>query len=88
MASSESSIHSFVVRLWLEMPAGEAADAQWRGRIIHVASGAHRYFDDLQEMQDFIRQYQAAALPPNRPAAPTQAPLAAGRWRRWWRKPG
>ncbi|MBI1762127.1 MAG: hypothetical protein HYR56_11910 [Acidobacteria bacterium] len=89
MDSGESSIHSFIVRLWLETPVGAAGEAQWRGRIVHVPSGASRYFDDLQEMLGFIRAYQMTTPPPGSPAAPAATALRAEPWwRRWWRGRG
>jgi hypothetical protein len=38
----DPSVHSFVVRIWIEETAEEAAEVLWRGRITHVASKKKR----------------------------------------------
>jgi hypothetical protein len=59
MGLPESSIHSFVIKLWLEETAEEAGRARqaWRGYITHVPSEARRYIQDLDEITDFIAPY-------------------------------
>jgi hypothetical protein len=53
-ALPESSRYSYVIRLWFEATAAEAGHAQWRGHITNVASGERRFFEDLDEIADFI----------------------------------
>lgn len=53
----EPSIHSFVVKIWLEESAQESGRALWRGRIVHVASGNNRFFKSMEELVIFIRSY-------------------------------
>jgi hypothetical protein len=55
----ERLTHPFVVKLWLEERALEGGCATWRGYIIHVPSGAVRYFQDLEEILRFVRVYLA-----------------------------
>jgi hypothetical protein len=47
--------HSFVVRLWLEAPAGEIYEPKWRGHIIHFPSQLDSYFDDFDHIGSFIK---------------------------------
>jgi hypothetical protein len=54
MDLSESSIHSFVIRIWLEEMPDEAGQAKWRGRIVHVTSGRDRYFENFDEITPFV----------------------------------
>lgn len=54
MDLTESKVHSFIVKLWLE---GEADPLTWHGQITHVPSGARRYFKTLNEITDFISHY-------------------------------
>ena len=54
MDLSESKVHSFIVKLWLE---GETNPLVWHGQITHVPSGARRYFKKLSEITDFISDY-------------------------------
>ena len=75
MDLSESQVHSFIVKLWLESVAEDARRAVWQGHITHVPSGERRYFRDLGEIRSFIEPYLAAGgVEPD------------GRVRRWLRR--
>jgi hypothetical protein len=54
MDLSEFSVHSFVIRIWLEETPDEAGRAKWRGRIVHVTSGTERYFEGFDEIALFV----------------------------------
>ncbi len=54
MDLAESTVHSFIVKVWLEDESGETS---WHGYITHVPSGARRYFKKLSDVTDFIKQY-------------------------------
>jgi hypothetical protein len=54
---SDSSTHSFVVKIWLEQPADETGPARWRGHITHVPSGHRRYLTTLTDVAGFIAPY-------------------------------
>ena len=56
MDLTEATVHSFIVKLWLENE-GEANQIAWRGHITHVPSGARRYVKALSDITDFITQY-------------------------------
>lgn len=47
-------IQSFVARFWLEQT--EDADPRWRGHIRHVQGCEETYFQDLEEMSEFMQQ--------------------------------
>lgn len=53
----ESSIYSFIVKIWLEESAEGTEQAAWRGHITHVPSGERRYLRDLDEIAAFIVPY-------------------------------
>lgn len=57
MDLSESHVHSFIVKLWLESVTEEAGRAVWHGQITHVPGGERRHFRDLDEIRDFIEPY-------------------------------
>ena len=57
MDLAESTVHSFIVKLWLEDEGGENSRLRWHGYITHVPSGARRSFKKLSEVTDFIKQY-------------------------------
>ena len=57
LVAPESRTHSFLLRLWREASAAEAGRDIWRGHITHVASGASRYFTDLDQVVVFITPY-------------------------------
>jgi len=57
MDLAESTVHSFIVKLWLEDDGGETSRLKWHGYITHVPSGARRSFRKLSEVTDFIGQY-------------------------------
>ena len=73
MASPESNLHSFIVRLWLEETEEETERAVWRGHITHVPSGTRRYLKDLSEIAAFIAPYLDVEE------------AGTGWWRRWLR---
>ena len=54
MDFSESKVHSFIVKLWLE---GDANAFIWHGHITHVPSGERRYFKKLSGITDFVSEY-------------------------------
>jgi hypothetical protein len=45
----------FIVRIWLEPREVEAAPAECRGVVEHVASGQRRFFRELGDLDEFIR---------------------------------
>ncbi len=47
-------IQSFVARFWLEQ--ADDADPKWRGHIRHVQGCEEIYFQDLEEMSEFMQQ--------------------------------
>jgi hypothetical protein len=53
----EFNTHSFVVKIWREDPAGDPAEARWRGHITHVPSGDRRYLKSLNEVVAFMVPY-------------------------------
>jgi hypothetical protein len=54
---SESTTHSFVVKIWLEEEGDAVAPARWRGHITHVPSGRRRYLSALSDIAAFIAPY-------------------------------
>lgn len=78
MDLSESQVHSFVVKLWLETVAEEAGRAVWQGHITHVPDGERRHFRDLDEVRDFIEPYLAHGRP--------REGGGGGKMRRWLRR--
>jgi len=58
-ASAEFSVHSFIVKVWLEEDA-TVSNRIWRGHITHVPSGEKRYLKNLGEITAFIEPYLKA----------------------------
>lgn len=56
MDLDESTVHSFIVKLWLE-GEGETNDLIWHGYITHVPSGSRRYLKALSDITDFVQEY-------------------------------
>jgi len=57
MDLSESTLHSFIIKLWLEAD-GEKSEANiWRGYITHVPTGDRRYLKNLSDITDFVQEY-------------------------------
>jgi hypothetical protein len=54
---SESTTHSFVVKIWLEEEGDAAGSARWCGHITHVPSGRRRYLSALSDIAAFIVPY-------------------------------
>lgn len=52
-----SSVHSFIVKLWLEPPPDKTSHATWRGNITHVPDGRRQYLKELGDITDFIGPY-------------------------------
>ncbi|HET6980053.1 MAG TPA: hypothetical protein VFI24_27215 [Pyrinomonadaceae bacterium] len=59
MDISESKVHSFIVKIWLEDDSDETEKPVWRGHITHVPSGERRYLKKLNDIRDFIERYLA-----------------------------
>jgi hypothetical protein len=52
--NGESSLLSFVVRIWKEDPASEEQQPSWRGHITPVPGGERHYFKSIGEIPDLI----------------------------------
>jgi hypothetical protein len=59
-ASAEFSVHSFIVKVWLEEEATRNSDSIWHGHITHVPSGEKRYLKNLDQIALFIQPYLEA----------------------------
>jgi hypothetical protein len=57
MDTSESKVHSFIVKLWQETEG--TGKGKWHGYITHVPDAGRRYFKDLHEIVSFIKPYLA-----------------------------
>jgi len=57
MDVAESTLHSFIVKLWLDYEGGKKGRRVWRGYITHVPSGAQRYLNSLSDIEEFIKEY-------------------------------
>jgi hypothetical protein len=57
MEITESNLHSFVVKVWLEETCDEPPKVIWHGYITHVPDGERRYLKDANEVSDFIALY-------------------------------
>ena len=53
----EFSTQSFLIKIWVEETAAEAGETLWRGHITHVHSGERQYFQDLEDMMNFMQPY-------------------------------
>lgn len=53
----ETSVQSFVIKIWLEESAEESGRAVWRGRIVHVASDTRKSIKSTDEIVAFIQSY-------------------------------
>jgi hypothetical protein len=49
-------VSTFIVRLWTVQEPGLTDAPRGRGRIDHVQSGEHAYFEQLSEGLEFLRQ--------------------------------
>ena len=54
---SESTIQSFVIKIWLEKSPQASTAAPWHGRITHVATGEYRSVKNMEEITEFIGVY-------------------------------
>lgn len=61
MEHTETTTHSFIIRIWLEETALEAGKARWRGHITHIPSNK-RYFlnNRLEGIATFVVPYLEA----------------------------
>ena len=57
METSDPSVHSFIVKIWIEASATGEGRAAWRGHIVHVPSGGRRYLKELDDISDFVMPY-------------------------------
>lgn len=57
MDAGEATVHSFIVKLWLEGDDGQGKRTAWHGYITHVPTGARRYLQSLSDVTEFIKQH-------------------------------
>ena len=57
MDLSESTLHSFIIKLWLEVDCNQSEPNVWRGYNAHVPTGNRRYLKRLSDVTDFIQEY-------------------------------
>jgi hypothetical protein len=57
MDAGEATVHSFIVKLWLEGDDGQGQRIAWHGYITHVPTGARRYLQSLSDVTEFIKQH-------------------------------
>ena len=57
MDLAESTLHSFIIKLWLESDSNKNEENGWRGFITHVPSGDRRYIKRLSDITDFVQEY-------------------------------
>ena len=53
----ESSPHSYIVKVWPEQIDENGQWIVWRGHITHVPSGVQQYFENLNDVTEFIKPY-------------------------------
>lgn len=57
MDTSESKVHSFIVKLWLDEAGDTTRKVVWHGYITHVPDGERRYLKRLSEIVEFIKPH-------------------------------
>ncbi len=57
MDQFDDTVHSFLLRIWLEEIKQETQDTKYRGHIINVATGERRYFEHFWDATDFISKF-------------------------------
>lgn len=57
METPEATVHSFIVKLWLEETGDDTKPAGCHGYITHVPSGARNYLRELADILTFIKPY-------------------------------
>lgn len=63
MDSSETDIHSFILKLWLEESQEGKEKKRLRGHITHVASGERHYLQNLDDVRDFVSRFLGLDYP-------------------------
>jgi len=53
----ESTTHSFIIKIWVEVSLDDGSRAGWHGHITHVPGGQRRYVKDLNEITVFIKPF-------------------------------
>lgn len=78
MVKPESTVHSFIVKLWQE--DDEMGKSKWHGHITHVPDAGRRYLQDLRDIISFIEPYLADSASEGLPARPKPG------WLKWARR--
>jgi len=63
---TETNVHSFIVKLWLEEARDDTERTVWHGYVTHVPDGERRYLRDLNDIHEFIRCYLGEMDDPHR----------------------
>ena len=67
MGKPESTIFSFVVKIWVERIAGRPRNVRWHGTITHIPSGDRQYFRRLRDIPALIAPHlEALGIRPGR----------------------
>lgn len=77
MRTSESKVHSFIVKLWQEDDG--TGESKWHGYITHVPDADRRYLQELSDIARFIETYLAND-------ADTVTPRKRPGWLKWVRR--
>jgi hypothetical protein len=64
---SDDDQRVFIVRAWQEPREIEGAPSEWRGMIVYVPDGTRRYWNELEQVTNFIAAYLMNAPPPPLP---------------------
>jgi len=53
----DEKIHVFTLRIWREPREIASACPRWRGVVIHIVGGEKKYFENLDDLLEFIMPY-------------------------------
>ena len=60
MDTPEATVHSFIVKVWLE-ETGDENTTGWHGSVTHVPSGERHYLREFDDILTFIKPFVEVA---------------------------
>lgn len=60
MEETDTLMHTFIVRIWLEEAADAGRPARWRGHVTHLPSRQRVTIESLDDLRQFVTPYLEA----------------------------
>jgi hypothetical protein len=71
----DTTIHSFIIKVWVEDSLDSPGERRWHGYVTHVPSGTRVYIPRLEDIVNFIQRLVGEEIFGDQPPQSKQDPL-------------